>query len=77
MWRWRGLAGWCRIRRRFLDRHRFRSGVGQQVVALFAIDQPGQFSLAVSGQSGTAGDYLLALTIAGDLILDGLVDGGR
>jgi RHS repeat-associated protein len=49
---------------------------GNLVVALFAIDKPGLYVVAVSGAtSTTAGSYALNLTVAGDLNGDGNVDG--
>ncbi len=50
--------------------------VGNQVVALFAIDQPGLYVVALTGATPTAvGAYTLNLSVAGDLNGDGNVDG--
>ncbi len=49
---------------------------GTTVVALFPIDQPGLYVVAVSGATAaTTGNYALNLTVAGDLNGDGNVDG--
>ena len=49
---------------------------GSIVVALFLINQPGLYVVAVSGaKPTTAGNYSLNLNVAGDLNGDGFVDG--
>ncbi len=49
---------------------------GNQLVALFAIDQPGLYVVTITGASAsTAGSYNLTLSVAGDLNADGNVDG--
>ena len=49
---------------------------GNTVVALFAIDRPGLYVVAVAGATpSTTGNYAVNLTVAGDLNGDGNVDG--
>ena len=49
---------------------------GNLVVALYSIDQPGLYVVAIAGATAaTAGNYSVNLTVAGDINGDGNVDG--
>ncbi|MCA9184291.1 MAG: Ig-like domain-containing protein, partial [Planctomycetales bacterium] len=48
---------------------------GNTIVALYAVEQEGQYFVTVTGEGDSSGNFDLSLTIAGDLNTDGLVDG--
>jgi hypothetical protein len=48
---------------------------GDRVVALYAFDREGLYQLRLSGANGSAGHYAVELSVAGDVNLDGMVDG--
>ncbi|MBX9640295.1 MAG: Ig-like domain-containing protein, partial [Mycobacteriaceae bacterium] len=49
--------------------------VGNQIVALFGFTQEGLYQLRIGGSGASAGNYQLRMAAAGDLDLDGDVDG--
>lgn len=48
---------------------------GDRVVALYAFDREGLYQLRLSGANGSAGHYAVELSVAGDVNIDGMVDG--